>query len=92
MSSSIKDGLNYILQAINNMIEPKLEKLRYDKTYRAKVTKKIDAGIYNVQINGAEYELSYNGDLKEGDIVKVKAPLNNSLIIDYVYNYKTDNY
>lgn len=77
MSSSIKDGLNYILQAINNMIEPKLEKLRYDKTYRAKVTKKIDAGIYNVQINGAEYELSYNGDLKEGDIVKVKAPLNN---------------
>ena len=77
MSSSIKDGLNYILQAINNMIEPKLEKLRYDKTYRAKITKKIDAGVYNVQINGTEYKLSYNGDLKEGDIVKVKAPLNN---------------
>ena len=77
MSSSIKDGLNYILQAINNMIEPKLEKLRYDKTYRAKITKKIDVGVYNVQINGTEYKLSYNGDLKEGDIVKVKAPLNN---------------
>ena len=72
-----KDGLGYIIQAISNIVEPKMETLKYDKTYRAKVTKKIDAGIYNVQINGIEYKLSYSGDLNVGDIVMVKAPLNN---------------
>ena len=77
MSTNMKDGLNYILQAINNLIEPKLDKLRYDKTYRAKVIEKIEAGIYRVQINGTEYKINYSGDLNVGDIVKVKAPLNN---------------
>lgn len=77
MSTSMKDGLDYILQAINNLIEPKLDKLRYDKTYRAKVIEKIEAGIYRVQINGTEYKINYSGDLNVGDIVKVKAPLNN---------------
>lgn len=72
-----KDGLGYIIQAISNIVEPKMETLKYDKTYRAKVTKKIDAGIYNVQINGIEYKLSYVGNLNVGEIVMVKAPLNN---------------
>lgn len=77
MSTSMKDGLNYILQAINNLIEPKLEKLRYDKTYRAKVTAIIGGGVYEVQIKDAKYNINYNGALGVGDIVKVKAPLNN---------------
>ena len=77
MATSIKDGLNYIIQAIENIIEPKLEKLRYDKTYRAKVIKKTSDGVYKVQINGTEYSVKYKGDLNVGDIVKVKAPLNN---------------
>lgn len=77
MSTSMKDGLNYILQAINNLIEPKLEKLRYDKTYRARVTDVISDSIYEVQIKDAKYKISHNGELNIGDIVKVKAPLNN---------------
>lgn len=72
-----KDGLGYIIQAISNIVEPKMETLKYDKTYRAKVTQKIDAGVYNVQINGTLYKLSYSGTLNVGDIVRVKAPLNN---------------
>lgn len=72
-----KDGLGYIIQAISNIVEPKMETLKYDKTYRAKVTQKIDAGVYNVQINGTSYKLSYSGTLNVGDIVRVKAPLNN---------------
>ena len=72
-----KDGLGYIIQAINNIIEPKVETLRYDKTYRAKITEIIEPGIYKVQLNGIEYELSYHGVLNVGDIVKVKAPLGN---------------
>ena len=77
MATSIKEGLNYIIQAIQNMIEPQLDKLRYDRTYRAKVIEKIEAGLYRVQINGTEYKVNYSGDLNVGDIVKVKAPLNN---------------
>lgn len=77
MSAKSKQGLNYIIQAINNIVEPKVSSLRYDKTYRAKVTQEIDAGIYVVQINGVEYQLPYSGTLNVGDIVKVKAPLNN---------------
>ncbi len=72
-----KDGLGYIIQAISNIVEPKMETLKYDKTYRAKVTQKIDAGVYTVQINGTSYKLSYSGTLNVGDIVRVKAPLNN---------------
>ena len=72
-----KNGLNCIIQAITNIVDPKVANLKYDKTYRAKITEKIDAGVYKVQINGKEYQLSYNGTLSVGDIVKVKAPLNN---------------
>lgn len=77
MSTSMKDGLNYILQAINNLIEPKLDKLRYDKTYRAKVTAIAGGGLYEVQIKNTKYNVSYSGALSIGDVVKVKAPLNN---------------
>lgn len=72
-----KDGLDYIIQAINNIVEPKVSSLKYDKTYRAKVTSVIDTGVYTVQILGVDYQLNYNGSLEVGDIVKVKAPLNN---------------
>ena len=72
-----KDGLGYIIQAITNIIEPKVDTLKYDRTYRAKVVEKIDIGIYKIEINRIVYQLKYDGDLEVGDIVKVKAPLNN---------------
>lgn len=72
-----KDGLRYIIQAISNIVEPKMETLKYDKTYRAKIVEEIEVGIYNVQINNVVYKLSYDGILNVGDIVRVKAPLNN---------------
>lgn len=72
-----RNGLEYIIQAITNIVEPKVDTLKYDKTYRAKVTTKVDEGVYKVQIAGIEYQLSYGGTLNVGDIVKVKAPLNN---------------
>ncbi len=77
MATDIKEGLNCILEAINNIIEPKLDKLRYDRTYRAKVIEKIDNNTYRVKINGAEYNINYNGNISVGDVIRVKAPLNN---------------
>lgn len=75
--SKISDGLNYIIQAISNMLEDKVNYLDYDKTYRAKVLEKLDNNLYKIQIKGVEYNLNYNGNLNVGDIVKAKAPLNN---------------
>lgn len=75
--SNYKEGLNSILQAINNLITPQLVNLRYDKTFRGKVIRVIDKGLYDVQVNGVNYTLPYAGILEVGDIVKVKSPLNN---------------
>lgn len=77
MSTNVKDGLDYILQAISNLIEPKLDKLRYDRTYRAKVISIVSDKLYEVQIKNAKYNVSYDGTLEVGDVVRVKAPLNN---------------
>lgn len=75
--SNYKEGLDSILQAINNLITPQLVSLKYDKTFRGKITSIIDNGLYEVQVNGRSYTLPYAGTLQVGDIVKVKSPLNN---------------
>lgn len=77
MNQKNDQGLNYIVQAINNIVEPKVKTLKYDKTYRAKVTTIVDDTTYKVEISGDEYQLNYKGILDVGDIVMVKAPLNN---------------
>lgn len=77
MSKKTLDGLNYIVEAINNIVEPKVNSLKYDKTYRGKITQVISDNLYKVQINGVEYELPYSENLSVGQIVRVKAPLNN---------------
>ena len=75
--SNYKEGLDSILQAINNLITPQLVSLKYDKTFRGKITSIIDNGLYEVQVNGRSYTRPYAGTLQVGDIVKVKSPLNN---------------
>lgn len=75
--SNYQESLDSILRAIDNLISPQLVNLKYDKTFRAKVTKVLDTGRYEVQINGVTYTLPYDGILHVGDVVKVKAPLNN---------------
>ena len=78
MNNDMQNGLQNILDAMNNLVEPKLENLKYDKTYRAKIISNEGSGIYKVQINGKEYQAKYaNSSLSVGEIVKVKAPLNN---------------
>lgn len=75
--SSTQEGLNNILSAINNVVDRKTDILKFDKTYRGKVTAKVTDGIYKIQINNIEYQLPYAGTLNVGDIVHVKSPLNN---------------
>lgn len=75
--SNYKEGLDSILQAIDNLITPQLVSLKYDKTFRGKVINVIDNGLYEVQVNGRNYKLPYAGTLQVGDVVRVKSPLNN---------------
>lgn len=77
MAKENDNGLNYIIQAIDNIITPRVETLKYDKTYRAKVTEIVNDNTYKVEIFGDEYQLNYDGVLDVGEIVRVKAPLNN---------------
>lgn len=78
MKNDLQAGLQNIIDAINNLIEPKLGSLRYDKTFRAKIISDEGNNIYGVQINGKNYKAVYTGEkIPVGQIVKVKAPLNN---------------
>lgn len=76
--ANAQESMGYIIQAIENIVDANAEKLEYDKTYRARVTEIISSNRYKVEIKDVEYELSYEGGtLNIGDIVNVKAPLNN---------------
>lgn len=78
MKNDLQAGLQNIIDAINNLIEPKLGSLRYDKTFRTKVISDEGNNVYGVQINGKNYKAVYTGEkIPVGQIVKVKAPLNN---------------
>ena len=77
MANSIDECTDSIIQAIDNLFDAKSESLKYDKTYRGKVLNIIDENKYEVSVNGALYELLYNGTLNIGDIVRIKSPMNN---------------
>lgn len=78
MKNDLQAGLQSIIDAINNLIEPKLSSLKYDKTYRARIISNEGNNTYGVQINGKFYKAVYTGEqLSVGQMVKVKAPLNN---------------
>lgn len=76
-NTNSEQGLDYIVQAINNIVDPKVKSLKYDRTYRAKVTEIVNDNTYKVEISGDEYQLNYDGVLDVGEIIRVKAPLNN---------------
>lgn len=69
-----------ILDAINVIVEEKLKKLDYDKTYKAIVigTDKRDKGRYNCETEGLKYEaIGAPNEQLIGDIVYVNVPQNN---------------
>lgn len=72
-----REALDNILKAINNIVEPTVKKLKYDKTFRGKVMSVLENGRYEIQVNGASYTLPYSGTLEVNDVVRVRVPLNN---------------
>lgn len=72
-----REALDNILKAINNIVEPTVKKLKYDKTFRGKVMSVLENGRYEIQVNGASYTLPYSETLEVNDVVRVRVPLNN---------------
>ena len=73
MKTENKKGLENILQALENFIEPMLDKLRYDKTYRGKVIEDKGNGLYSIQINGKEYDIQTNSlGLTINSVIKIR--------------------
>lgn len=77
MADRNQEGLNNIITAINNIVEPKISNSKFDRTFRAKVIEQTENEDYIVQINNINYTLKYAGKLEPNQIVRVKAPLNN---------------
>lgn len=77
MADKNQEGLKNIIEAINNIVEPKISNSKFDRTFRAKVIEKTENEDYIVQINNINYTLKYAGKLEPNQIVRVKAPLNN---------------
>lgn len=72
-----QEGLNSIIQAISNIVDQKVDGLKYDKTYRGIIKSgNVDEG-YVVIINGSEYMIKSNKTFQNLDVVRIKAPLNN---------------
>ena len=69
-----------LLDAINVIVEEKLKKLEFDKTYKAIVisTDKRNKGRYGCETNGLKYEaIGTPNEQLIGDIVYVNVPQNN---------------
>lgn len=70
-------GLESIITAINNMIDPAVQNAKFDKTYRAVVSAINDSSV-TIKLHGKEYQIpNQAGDYVVGQVVKVKIPLNN---------------
>lgn len=76
---------------IEKMITEKIKTIRYDRTFRAKVTERISDNNYKVLCKNKEYPVRSDFMLNVGDLVWVCAPGNdwNSLFVQTYSGAKT---
>ncbi|WP_313186326.1 hypothetical protein [Lacrimispora sp.] len=68
------DACYQMYKDIEKMITEKIRTIRYEKTFRATVTKKVNNNIYKVSHKNAEYRVKSYYDLIVGDLVWVCVP------------------
>lgn len=66
-----------IYKDIEKMITEKMKHIRYDKSFRATVTKKVNNDVYMVSRKNVEYRVKSYFDLVMGDLVRVCVPSGN---------------
>ncbi|SET54113.1 hypothetical protein SAMN05443270_0423 [Lacrimispora sphenoides] len=71
------DACDQMYKDIEKMITEKMKHIRYDKSFRATVTKKVNNDIYKVSHKNVEYRVKSYYDLVVGDLVWVCVPSGN---------------
>lgn len=73
------NGLKELIDAINIIVDGKLNRANYDKTYDARISKVNSSTSYDVEISGVVYTLPLyiSRNLSVGNQVKVVVPQNN---------------
>ena len=64
----VNDMLEYIQKSIN--------KSSFDKTFRARIIKKLSDGKYQIEYKGGKYTAKSSQSYNENDMVYVCAPMN----------------
>lgn len=57
-------------------VKKSIDKSSFDKTFRARIVKKLDSGRYQIEYKGAKYTAKSSQTLNENDMVYVCAPMN----------------
>ncbi|EXG87860.1 hypothetical protein K413DRAFT_4761 [Clostridium sp. ASBs410] len=88
------DACYQMYKDIEKMITEKIKTIRYDRTFRAKITSQISANKYKILYKNKEYPASCDIKAKIGDIVWVCAPRNNwdELYVQICSSFSLDNY
>lgn len=66
-----------LYEDIERTVTEKLKNIRYDKTFKATVTQKVNNTVYKVACKKAEYKVKSDYNLSIDDVVWVCAPENN---------------
>lgn len=84
------DACYQMYKDIEKMITEKTKNIRYDRTFRAKITSQISADKYKILYKNKEYPASCDIKTKIGDMVWVCAPENNWNRL-YIQSSKSDD-
>ena len=85
IDNNITKVINKILNAVEILIDSKINKLAFDQTYICTVINKVTVNnttySYQVIINGKNYSINSKDNYSIGDKILVKIPCNNWLNI-----------
>lgn len=71
-SKRIQDFVNDML----DYIQKSIDRSSFDKTFRARILKKLDNGKYQIEYKGGKYTAKSSQSYNENDMVYVCAPMN----------------
>lgn len=69
--------LQKLAQAIKSMVQNELKYAKYDRTFKAIISKKISSVKYEINYQNRIYTATTSRECNVGDIVRVCAPQNN---------------
>ena len=71
-----QEVIKSITTTIFSQIQSLIKEAHFDKTFRARILKKISDGKYQIEYKGGKYTAKSSQSYNENDIVYVCAPMN----------------